>query len=164
MFDLELHENFRNTNPDLSLFPLFISSHLYNFIRRCRFCGGTRMNTLTYYKQYRSLSDRASMLEGQLQFFFDDYNRSETLKELHRISNLKKEIERNLENYIPYALPPKHYYRALEEREFLFYRYIKGFMMLQVAELMCVSRDTVYRIQRRIAARDGLFSSVLDDA
>ena len=36
--------------------------------------------------------------------------------------------------------------------------------MLQVAELMCVSRDTVYRIQRRIAARDGLFSSVLDDA
>lgn len=122
------------------------------------------MNTLAYYKQYRSLSDRASMLEGQLQFFSDDYNRSETLKELHRISNLKKEIESNLENYIPYALPPKHYYRALEEREFLFYRYIKGFTMLQVAELMCVSRDTVYRIQRRIAARDGLFSSVLDNA
>lgn len=73
-------------------------------------------------------------------------------------------IERNLENYIPYALPPKHYYRALEERDFLFYRYIKGFTMLQVAELMCVSRDTVYRIQRRIAARDGLFSSVLDNA
>ena len=147
MFDSELKENFRNTNPDLSLFPLFVSSHLYNYIRRCRFCGGTRMNTLAYYKQYRSLSDRASMLEGQLQFFSDDYNRSETLKELHRISNLKKEIERNL-----------------EEREFLFYRYIKGFTMLQVAELMCVSRDTVYRIQRRIAARDGLFSSVLDNA
>ena len=48
------------------------------------------MNTLTYYKQYRSLSDRASMLEGQLQFFSDDYNRSETLKELHRIFNLKE--------------------------------------------------------------------------
>ena len=84
------------------------------------------MNTLTYYKQYRSLSDRASMLEGQLQFFFDDYNRSETLKELHRISNLKKEIERNLENYIPYALPPKHYYRALKSGNFFFTATLRG--------------------------------------
>ena len=118
------------------------------------------MNTLAYYERYRQLSRRIALIEGQLHFFSSEDEREALFSELNACIAAQKEIEENLEHYIPYALPCRSYYKALEEREFLFYRCIKGMTMEQTAELMCVSRDTVYRIRRRIASHDGHCSSL----
>ena len=118
------------------------------------------MNTLKYYEKYRDLTKRIALIQGQLHFFSGNEERADLCAQLDECVCAQKEIERNLENYIPYALPCRSYYRALEEREFLFYRCIKGLTMEQTAELMCVSRDTVYRIRRRIANHEGHASTL----
>ena len=118
------------------------------------------MNTLKYYENYRELGKRIALLQGQLQFFSGGSERADLRAELNACICTQKEIEENLERYIPYALPCRSYYRALEEREFLFYRCIKGLTMEKTAEMMCVSRDTVYRIRRRIAGHEGYTSAL----
>ena len=120
------------------------------------------MSTLSYYEQYRALSKRAASLEGVLQFTYSEM-RDGYSKELMRVRGQMAEIEDSLKHYIPYDLPPRLHYKALEEREFLFYRCIKGFTLCATAELMGVSRDTVYRIRRRLTRRDGRTSTALDD-
>ncbi len=117
------------------------------------------MNTLKYYENYRTISKKIALIQGQLQFFSGEAEREDLAKELAKCLAVQREIEDNLEHYVPYALPCRSYFRALEEREFLFYRCIKGLTMMQTAELMCVSRDTAYRIRRRIASHEGHLSS-----
>ncbi len=119
------------------------------------------MNTLDYYKQYPLLCERISMLQGQLQFYSGS-NRALLTRELKQCLESQKEIKDCLEHYIPYPLPTRAYCKALEEQEFLFYRFIKGLTMCKTADLMHVSRDTVYRIQRRIAKRDGPIYPLFD--
>ena len=118
------------------------------------------MNTLEYYEKYRELAKRIALIQGQLHFFSGDEERADLCAELDACVSAQKEIEENLERYIPYALPCRSYFKALEEREFLFYRCIKGLTMEETAELMCVSRDTVYRIRRRIAEHEGHASTL----
>ncbi len=115
------------------------------------------MNTLQYYEQYRTLCGQAALLQGQLQF--GGGADEALLLRLESIEREKREIEDSLTRYVPYPLAARPYYRALEEQEFLFYRCIKGLTMKQTAQLMCVSRDTVYRIRRRIAKGEGRCAS-----
>ncbi len=116
------------------------------------------MNTLSYYENYRVLARKITLIRGQLQFFAISEEREQLITELDRCLAAQKEIEENLEHYIPYTLPCRSYFKALEERQFLFYRCIRGLTMMQTAELMCVSRDTAYRIRRRLAAHEGVCS------
>ena len=126
--------------------------------RRGRFLCLSRielqMNTLEYYKQYPQLCERITQIQGQLQFY-NGTNRVLLARELKQCKELQQEIKECLDRYIPYPLPTREYCKALEEQEFLFYRFIKGLTMCKTAELMHISRDTVYRIQRRIAQREG---------
>ena len=121
------------------------------------------MSTLSYYESYQHLSERAAFLEGHLQFSYcDERNGDGVACELASVCARMRQIEFDLKNYIPYDLPPRLHYKALEEREFLFYRCIKGMTLDRTAELMGVSRDTVYRIRRRLAKREGRFSPAED--
>lgn len=119
------------------------------------------MKTLEYYNTYRHLSESVSLIEGQLRFTacIDDAQ----LLQLHYLKQQQSEIEESLKNYIPYPLSAKNQYRALAEQEFLFYRCIKGLTMTKTAELMCVSRDTVYRIRRRLSQKEGCFADFSEE-
>lgn len=119
------------------------------------------MNTLAYYENYQIFSSEISVLEGQLQFASSPD--AVLLERLQLCKNHQKQIEESLRNYIPYPLSARNHYKALEEQEFLFYRCIKGFTMSKTAELMSVSRDTAYRIRRRIASKEGWQASFFDD-
>lgn len=112
------------------------------------------MNTLCYYENYRTLSKKIAILQGQLQFFSSELADNSLLLELEHCRRDQSEIENSLEHYTSNSLPGRDYFRALEEQEFLFYRCIKGLTMMETAEMMCISRDTVYRIRRRIAFKD----------
>lgn len=118
------------------------------------------MNTLQYYEQYRALNARLALLEGQMHFLTADTEEFTPI--LRQIEAEKREIEESLSHYIPYPLSARQYHRALEEQEFLFYRCIKGLTMKKTAELMCISRDTAYRIRRRIARGAGRHASFDD--
>lgn len=120
------------------------------------------MKTLEYFDTYRQLSHTISVIEGQFQFGAS--HDPILLSEYHLCKEQQKEIEERLRNYIPYPLSARNHYRALEEQEFLFYRCIKGLTMTKTAELMCVSRDTVYRIRRRLASREGYFADFSDES
>ena len=63
------------------------------------------------------------------------------------------EAEERLENYIGSDLSPREAAMQADEKLFLSYRYIYGMTMMETAHAMSVSRDTVYRIRRRILAR-----------
>ena len=119
------------------------------------------MTTLEYYERYQQLAERLSLLEGQMQFA--SYPDPLMLEECALCKREQIEIMDRLNNYIPYPLSARNHYRALEEQEFLFYRCIKGLTMCKTAELMCVSRDTVYRIRRRISKREGPSAYFTDD-
>ena len=118
------------------------------------------MNTLEYYENYRRLSNELTLIQGKLQFFDAEDERRELLLRMDLCLASQREILMNLENYAPVTLPCRSYFKALEEREFLFYRCIRGMTMEQTALLMCVSRDTVYRIRRRIASHEGHASNL----
>ena len=118
------------------------------------------MNTLQYYEQYGPLSQEQAFLESQLHLLGEDH--PDLQLRLAAILAEKREIEESLTRYVPYPLTARHHYRATEEQEFLFYRCIKGLTMKKTAELMCVSRDTAYRIRRRIANGSGRCASFDD--
>ena len=61
---------------------------------------------------------------------------------------------RELDHMVESAKDPREACRLSDERLFLTYRYFHGMTMEQTAEAMHVSRDTVYRIRRRIVARN----------
>jgi hypothetical protein len=119
------------------------------------------LKTLEYYDRYRQLSQHLSLLEGQLNF--SSFPDPALIAEYENCKKEQQEIKDHLNNYIPYPLSARNHYRALEEQEFLFYRCIKGLTMSKTAELMCVSRDTVYRIRRRIADREGWQADFSED-
>lgn len=76
--------------------------------------------------------------------------RSQMLKKLEcRIH----EAENHLEHYIEEDLSPKEAAKQADEKLFLFYRYICGMSMPEVVSAMSMSRDTVYRIRRRVQSR-----------
>ena len=119
------------------------------------------MSTMSYYEQYRTLSARCAEIEGLIQFS-DCSDFEQLCAELDVLRRRMLAIENDLARYIPFDLPPRLHYRALEEREFLFYRCVKGLTLMRTAELLNVSRDTVYRIKRRLSAADGAFFSAYD--
>lgn len=63
------------------------------------------------------------------------------------------EAEERLENYIEEGLTPREAAMQADEKLFLSYRYIYGLTMMETAYAMSVSRDTVYRIRRRVLSR-----------
>lgn len=62
-------------------------------------------------------------------------------------------IEGLLDSYDNTPASPREAVRRSQERLFLTYHYFRGMTMEETAEEMGISRDTVYRIRRRILTR-----------
>lgn len=85
----------------------------------------------------------------------DDSPRKRPLSQI--IDHLEKKlrfIEGLLDSYDNSPATPREAVRRSEERLFLTYHYLRGMTMEATAEEMRISRDTVYRIRRRILARE----------
>lgn len=72
------------------------------------------------------------------------------MAEITRIERSLHAAERLLSHYGDRAATDREAVRLADERLFLAYRYINDMTMEAIADEMCVSRDTVYRIRRRI--------------
>lgn len=59
-----------------------------------------------------------------------------------------------LEHYIPEGIDRRTEYRLTDEKEFIRLHCIQGNSVEQTAEHMCISRDTAYRIRRRLCAKE----------
>ncbi len=96
--------------------------------------------------------------KSQLRVLLNDYgyarNDSRVTPVLSAISELELSLgdtEKELDSYVAAASTPREAAKRADEKLFLTYRYIHDMTMEETAEEMCVSRDTVYRIRRRIA-------------
>lgn len=95
------------------------------------------MNLLEYFKQYPILLEK----EGQI-------GSSDGAKgALYQMNAM-------LENYIPKGIDRRTEYRLSDEKEFIHLHCIQGISVEQAAERMCISRDTAYRIRRRLCAKE----------
>ena len=71
--------------------------------------------------------------------------------------------ERILARYGDTAISARDALRRADERLFLAYHYICGLTMEKTALAMCVSRDSVYRIRRRVVARGEIPTEYLSE-
>ena len=127
---------------------------LYLVKNICSFLEESPLSTLDYYDRYRTLALQRASLESMLRTC-DGADYDLLAEELANTVSRMDCIEADLARYIPFDLPPRVHYRAMEEREFLYLRCIKGLTLMKTAELLNVSRDTVYRIRRRLARAQG---------
>lgn len=72
--------------------------------------------------------------------------------------------ERVLARYGDGATSPRDALRRADERLFLAFHYIRGLTMEDTAMEMCISRDSVYRIRRRVIARGEIPDSYFVEA
>ena len=94
------------------------------------------MNLLEYYKLYPIFRMRAE----------SDSPSAALLGELSAMDAL-------LENYIPSGVDRRTEYRLTDEKEFIHLHCIEGKSVEQAADCMCISRDTAYRIRRRLCQK-----------
>ena len=120
-------------------------------------------NWLCRFEKYRSDKILLDSRRAQLKRFLDDYGyaRSDVrvVPVLGAISELEasmKTTESELDEYVRSASTPREAAKRADEKLFLTYRYVHGMTMERAAEEMCVSRDTIYRIRRRIAEKNDL--------
>ena len=107
---------------------------------------------LSYLETYRSNRNLyESVISGRQDAKSECSPEKARLAEKLRASVL--EAEQRLENYISSDLSPREAAMQADEKLFLSYRYIYGMTMMETAYAMSVSRDTVYRIRRRILSR-----------
>ena len=95
------------------------------------------MNLLEYFKQYPTFAQKAG-----------EVAESEAFKaKLTQMDDL-------LAHYVPDGLDRRTEYRLSDEKEFIRLHCIQGISVEQTAERMCISRDTAYRIRRRLCAKE----------
>ncbi len=59
-----------------------------------------------------------------------------------------------LNDYIPSGIDRRTEYRLTDEKEFIHLHCIEGISVEQAADRMCISRDTAYRIRRRLCKKE----------
>lgn len=113
---------------------------------------------LCKFEKYRSDKMLLDTRKAQLRVLLDSYGYARSDERvtpvLDAISELESslgETEKELDSYVASAPTPREAAKRADERLFLTYRYVHNMTMEETAEEMCVSRDTVYRIRRRIA-------------
>jgi DNA-directed RNA polymerase specialized sigma subunit len=116
-------------------------------------------NWLLTFENYRSDQTLLATLNTQLRVLLDDYGYSRenaqvvpVIRTITELEDSLAEAERSLNEYVKSASTPREAAKRLDEKLFLTYRYMHGMTMEETAEEMSVSRDTVYRIKRRLAA------------
>ncbi len=110
-------------------------------------------NPFEYFEYYKVYERICRILQSELQDpCLDDARRQQILTELELLKLSMQSICTAIQGYTPKFPPPKYsLLKQADDRAFLHCRYILGLTMEQTAEQMHISRDTAYRIRRRIA-------------
>lgn len=115
-------------------------------------------NWLLIFEKYRSDQMLLDTRRSQLNTMLDDYGYARDDRRVKPILGCINELEvslgeteKSLNDYVESASTPREAAKRSDERLFLTYRYVHGMTMEETAEEMNVSRDTVYRIRRRLA-------------
>lgn len=82
--------------------------------------------------------------------------------EIARLEHSIYSTELLLSRYDSQVSSPKDALQRADERLFLACHYINGLSMEATADQMCISRDTVYRIRRRIMQRGAIPTEIYD--
>jgi len=113
------------------------------------------MQSINYFQGYKVLRKRSELKKLELKLLGSDNPRSsKAQQEISDCEGKMKEIENAIESYVPDGVTTREFNRLSDERMFLECRYLMGLTMEQTAEAMYISRDTAYRIRRRIVDRD----------
>lgn len=83
----------------------------------------------------------------------DSPRRQPLISVIEKIEKKQRALEALLDVYDDRSTSAREAVRRSEERLFLTYHYVRGMTMEETADEMKVSRDTVYRIRRRIVSR-----------
>ncbi len=110
-------------------------------------------NPFEYFEYYHIYQRIAEILRRELQEMeVDEERRTQIHTELAIIDQSLKTISDSIDSYAPKFPPPKYNSaKQMADRAFLRCRYVLGLTMEETAEQMGISRDTAYRIRRRIA-------------
>ncbi len=119
-------------------------------------------NPFEYFEYYKVYERICQILQNELRNdCVDDARRQQILTELDLLKGTMQGICAAIQAYTPKFPPPKYsVWKLADDRAFLHCRYILGLTMEQTAEQMHVSRDTAYRIRRRIAQTANEYGSV----
>lgn len=121
------------------------------------------MNWIAYFEKYNSDCKLLQTIEGEILRLEQDGRRSPLLDRLRiHAASLKADVVKVddfLDEYVACAESPRDASRRAQEHLFLCLRYQQDMTMEETAEAMCVSRDTAYRIRRRIIKRGDLFTA-----
>ncbi|MGM9636988.1 MAG: sigma factor-like helix-turn-helix DNA-binding protein [Eubacteriales bacterium] len=121
------------------------------------------MNWICYFEKYKSDRKLLDAIELEIFRLERQGNDRERLRKLRQTSETLRagilRVEELLEGYVAAAKTPKEASLRAQEQLFLCLRYQQDMTMEQTAEAMDVSRDTAYRIRKRIVARGDIFSS-----
>lgn len=112
--------------------------------------------SLSYFEKYRSLKKLCEIKSEKIKSLDPDDGFEEAMRLKEEIQSHKKEMEEikhAIDTYVPPDVSPRVAVQMNDERIFLECRYIHGLTMEKTADAMCVSRDTAYRIRRRIVSR-----------
>lgn len=121
------------------------------------------MNWISYFEKYNSDRKLLSAIDLEIRRIEHSAVGTERLPELRstaqslRASILK--VDNLLEGYVSAAATPKEAAKRAQEQLYLCLRYQQEMTMEETAEAMDISRDTVYRIRRRILSRGDIFDS-----
>jgi hypothetical protein len=85
-------------------------------------------------------------------------------KEIEQIKSDLHGAECILARYGDTADSARDALRQADERLFLAFHYVRGFTMERTAEEMCISRDSIYRIRRRVISRGEIPEEYLNEA
>ena len=119
-------------------------------------------NWISYLEQYRSnkiLYEKLASPSKGTSFGNAHVTGSDSLRLIQKLECAVLEAEDRLEHYVEPDLSPSEAAKQADEKLFLSYRYTYGMTMMETAYAMGVSRDTVYRIRRRILSRSFPFDS-----
>ncbi|MGM9681169.1 MAG: sigma factor-like helix-turn-helix DNA-binding protein [Eubacteriales bacterium] len=123
------------------------------------------MNWICYFEKYNSDRKLLDAIELEIFRLERQGSKSERLSKLRRTAESLRacilRVEELLDGYVSAAKTPKEASLRAQEQLFLCLRYQQEMTMEQTAEAMDVSRDTAYRIRKRILSRGDIFASTL---
>lgn len=123
------------------------------------------MNWICYFEKYNSDRKLLDAIELEIFRLERQGNDQERLHKLRQSAETLQagilRVEELLDGYVAAAKTPKEAALRAQEQLFLCLRYQQEMTMEQTAEAMDVSRDTAYRIRKRILARGDIFTSTL---
>ncbi len=120
------------------------------------------MNWLTYFEKYSSDRKLLCAVEeeiAKLERFGKESGRLMLLRATaDDLRSSINDVEHFLDNYVSSASDPREAGKRAQEMLFISLRYRQDMSIEATAEAMGVSRDTAYRVRRRIADHGDLFS------